>query len=89
MNNADKPAFPTMGDITHNPQFDTIEGLTKREYFAAMADVPWNAVIETMRLDGITRPTVKQAAEYRAAMKVCEADALLAELDKNYVKDGM
>ncbi|MNL49700.1 hypothetical protein D3C87_1726580 [compost metagenome] len=53
-----------------------------RDYFAIHADVPWNAVIETLSLRGVTSPTVKQMAEYRAQLKYCEADAMLAERKK-------
>lgn len=76
MKNADKPAFPH----TENT-FQNKNGLTKREYFAAMADIPWNAILETLSIQGIHNPTVQQVLRYRAKLKLIEADALLAELD--------
>jgi len=54
------------------------KGITVRDWFAGQADVPWNAVIETLSIKGIENPTVKQMAEYRALMKYAEADAMLA-----------
>jgi hypothetical protein len=31
------PAFPSMRDMRHNPDFDHEEGMTLRDYFAAKA----------------------------------------------------
>ncbi len=73
--NGDTPAFPVsvgyMGDIEAS-------GLTKREWFAGMADIPWNAVIETLIIQGNKKPSVPEVIEYRAKLKFIEADALLS-----------
>lgn len=63
MNNAEQPAFPDNWDATR-------PGLTKREYFAAMA---MQGLLSKDRL-----PTYDEVANYALA----QADALLAELDK-------
>lgn len=54
--------------------------ITLRDLFAATADVPWNAVMETLRLRGIreSNQTVEMLVEQRARMKYAEAAALLA-----------
>lgn len=52
--------------------------LSVRDYFAAHADIPWNAVIETLRLKGRQNPTIAEIMDYRALLKYEEADALLA-----------
>lgn len=69
MENKNLPAFPTLGDVSHNPQWVTEGGLTKREYFAAMA------------LQGIMS---KQYVTCEGAAKtaVQAADELLNQLDK-------
>ncbi|MDE3791732.1 hypothetical protein I7G86_13925 [Sinorhizobium meliloti] len=54
------------------------DGMSLRDWFASQADIPWNAVIETLSIKGIEMPTVKQMAEYRALMKYAEADAMIA-----------
>lgn len=52
-------------------------GLSIRDYFAIHADVPWNAVIETLSLQGRSRPTIQEMSEYRAKLKYAESDAML------------
>jgi hypothetical protein len=37
------PAFPSMRDMRHNPDFDHEEGITTRDYFAAKALQGWLA----------------------------------------------
>lgn len=59
------------------------EGLTKREYFATHAEIPWNAVITTLE---IKHPganiTVREIIKYRAVLQVMAADALIEQLNK-------
>jgi len=55
--------------------------MSKRELFAAMADVPWNAAMETLRIKGIGAPSVQEVVEQRALMMTAQADALLAALE--------
>lgn len=62
--------------------FPMVMGLTKREYFAAHADVSWNAVMSTLKLKGNAKPTVGEMMKARAQIKVLEADALILELNK-------
>lgn len=81
MKNAEQPAFPRAGSehtnladhITHEPT----EGLTKREYFAAMAmqgmvkDIVWQ--------DSVTGEI--HSDDYVAKVAVLVADALLKQLE--------
>lgn len=61
-------------------------GMTLRDYFAAKAEVPWNAVLETWKLNrqiGTNEPTVEQLLGYRAQLKYIEVDAMLTERSKS------
>lgn len=53
-------------------------GMTLRDYAAIHSDVPWNAVIETLRMQGNSKPTIREIVEYRAKVKYAEADAMIA-----------
>lgn len=53
--------------------------MSLRDWFAGRADIPWNAVIETLGLKGNYTPTVGEIAATRSEMKYIEADAMLAE----------
>ena len=53
------------------------DGMSLRDYFAIHADVPWNAVIETLSLRGNDRPTIREMVAYRAQLKYIEADEML------------
>ena len=55
-------------------------GITLRQHYAGLADVPWDAVIDTLRGIGEDKPTIGRVVEYRAAMMLAQADALLAAL---------
>lgn len=71
------PAFPRfVPDGHYNGSIDE-QGMTLRDYFAAKADVPWNAVFETLAAMGEKSPTVDRLVEYRALIKYAEADAML------------
>lgn len=66
-------------------EFSQQEGLTKREYFAAHADVPWNAVIETLMIKHPEKKgkiSMDDVFEYQAAAKVRAADFLIEQLNK-------
>lgn len=66
-----EPAFPTL-DQTGNPEaWNTYFGLTKREYFAAMA---MQACISRAKMMDTTQDVVEWSVKY--------ADALLSELEK-------
>jgi len=60
-------------------------GMSLRDYFAAHADVPWNAVIETIMknygVEGKTY-TIGELMAYRASMCYAQADAMLKERKK-------
>lgn len=74
----DKPAFPHQKE-DGSPYW----GMTLRDYFAAHADIPWNAVIETYEINRKKKnPTVSEIAMYRSELKYIEADAMLAARDK-------
>ncbi len=73
------PAFPSSCTADgYSP--NVAEGMTLRDYFAARADVPWAALMETYQLNkqvGCNPPTVQELLEYRAEIKYIEADAML------------
>lgn len=75
MSSANESAFPTPEILTGSGSvWRAVEtGLTKREYFAAMAMQGWLAGVK--RVDVIPFPAIAQWA-------VGQADALLAELSK-------
>lgn len=75
MSKADEPAFPTAG-IQNNEESLPVGGLTKREYFAAMAmhGIIQNPGSGSVSISGIARDALRQA------------DALLAELEKEPTK---
>jgi dUTP pyrophosphatase len=54
-----------------------LENISLRDYFATHADVPWNAVMETLKLLGNHTPTVADMVAYRAKIAYTEADAML------------
>jgi len=61
-------------------------GMTLRDYFVGKVELPWNALLETYRLNkkvGCGEPTVKQLAEYAAELRGVFADAMLAERSKS------
>ena len=68
------PAYP--GVLGPPSEFTT--GMTIRDWFAGQADVPWNAVIETLAMRGNKKPTVDDVLQYRAEVKYLEADAMIA-----------
>jgi len=68
---ADGATRPTFADVDH-------PGMTLRDWFAGQADVPWNAVIETLAIKGNKAPTVNELLTYRAELKYIEADAMIS-----------
>lgn len=81
------PAYPQL-DVTscerdgHGDLIDPFTsasgGMSLRDYAAIHAGIPWNAVIETLRLLGNEHPTIGEIVAYRAKVKYVEADAMLA-----------
>lgn len=69
-------AFPCEGGVDSGLYADP--GMTLRDWFAGQADVPWNAVIETLALKGNKTPTVDDVLRYRAEVKYIAADAMIA-----------
>jgi len=76
MENGKQPAYPLVYDGHAGPSFCN-DGLTKREYFAAMAMSGLAAVQEKGDF-----PSFEKASEVMAEFAVKAADALLKELDK-------
>ncbi len=79
-------AFP--GTRTEYPQSPDLpirqvpySGMTLRDWFAGQADIPWNAVAETLAIKGDVHPTVSGILEYRSQLKYIEADAMLKARD--------
>ncbi|WP_261524484.1 hypothetical protein [Burkholderia multivorans] len=76
------PAFPIADPFALDPR-DKIEmerlasGMSLRDWFAATVDIPWNAVIETLKIKGETEITAGRLVEYRATLRYLEADAML------------
>jgi hypothetical protein len=53
------PAFARAGaEHSQGGNFEQ-DGMSVRDYAAIHADVPWNAVIETLRLQGNETPTIE------------------------------
>lgn len=78
-------AFPKPALVHPNSEvYWNADGMTLRDYYAAKADVPWEAVRQTLILQGNKESeiTVKMLVEYRAAVKYLEADAMLAARQK-------
>ncbi len=78
MTNPNEPAFPaewTEPDEGGQTRMLFAQGMTKREYFAAMA--MQGLVVDTHMLDRLTRAGLTVAQE-----AVLQADALIAELSK-------
>ena len=63
------------------------DGLTKREYFAAHADIPWNACLDAMQLKGIANPSNKNVVEYKAILAVLYADMLIEYLSQKQLEN--
>lgn len=80
----DKPAFPKISQ-TNEEEYTVSDigskGMTLKEWYVGMADIPWNAVMETLKIAGIEEPTIKQIVECRAKFKLWEADAIIKELN--------
>lgn len=74
------PAFPF--PATNDTYSNAPMGMSLRDWFAGHADIPWNAVLDTLSLKGIVSPTLQQVAEMRARYKLMEADAMLAARTK-------
>ena len=88
MSNADKPVYPVLDKLVTDGVDQGLElkdsGLTKREYFAAHADIPWDAVIGMLekKFPSGTKITAHDLIAYRASLKILEADELLKQLEK-------
>ena len=82
------PAFPHTRVYSHacNDLFNQelpMSGLSMRDFFAAKADVARYGPQEAFEIaNGGKRPTIKELAEYIAAIRYVEADAMLKERAK-------
>lgn len=76
-------AFPYCAEYGHPA---ACGGMSLLDYFAAHADIPWDAAMETLRLrkknTGNTAVTIEELMAYRAKLKYMEADMMLAEKAK-------
>lgn len=85
---ANPPAFPQQAFLssggtveTANGYFADMDGMSLRDYFAAKADIPWSAVLDTLSIKSPERDgkfSIAEVAKQRCAMKYIEADAMLA-----------
>lgn len=75
MNNADRPAFPADTDRLPSGAY----GLTKREYFAALA---MQGIFASGRIKSEGQVTVEHIGYSVGILAIAAADALLAALDK-------
>ena len=86
------PAFPKLISGHDAPSriaghrelgFASAGGMTLRDYLAGQADIPWNAVHETLDLAGHgPKHSIETITKCRARLKYMEADAMLQERDK-------
>lgn len=85
MTKANEPAFPYIHKWTHKTTDGDVElasrsnGLTKREYFAAMA---MNGFLANSFNDGMNQPLSTASNLQIAKMSAEQADALILELEK-------
>lgn len=78
MNN--QPAFPSKESSELLAQGQQFNGMSLRDYFAAHADIPWDAVIFYAEKSEGFKPkecNYEQFFKFRAQMKYREADAML------------
>lgn len=68
------PAFPSMRDMRHNPDFDHEEGMTLRDYFAAHAS---DADIEAMRERTKREHGLFEPDNWRQVARFMHADLML------------
>ena len=54
-------------------------GITLLEYYAGQTSIPWDAVLETLRLKGFGSPTVEEVLRARAHLRFMEAEYMIAE----------
>lgn len=73
MSNGNEPMYPINGGGAISI------GLTKREYFAGLA---MQGMLANSYSDGVTQPLSTANAYQIAGMAIAQADALLAELEK-------
>lgn len=81
--NTGGPAFPKPDVRFDGEMIYTPSGMTLRDWFAGMTEVPWGAVIDGLRKIGNDAPTVGEVCKYRAQIKYIAADALLTEREKD------
>ena len=79
-----EPAYPIW---TPDMPVEGGGGLSKLEYFAGQADIPWDSVLETMELNNLEKAngdtwSLEQTVAQRAIMKFVEAEAMIKEAEK-------
>lgn len=99
MTKANEPAFPINEKNDDGTHFVTVTGLTKREYFAATTKVMkanFTTIDEVAKFVGVeileeldAIAIIELDAKVIAKLKVLHADALIAELAKTDVENGL
>lgn len=64
-------------------EIEVRHGITKREYFAAMADISMDDAEGYVRKHGNHSPTIGDIINARVELKYFEADAMLTESEKD------
>ena len=84
------PAFPVersseqhvIGLVVDEAGLST--GMSLRDWFAGQASLPWiDAVSAAIQFNGVGQPDLKMIAEARARYRYLEADAMLAERERD------
>ena len=68
-------AFPACNEANNNGTM----GMTLRDYFAAAADVAAYSPLKTLEVRLGRPPAIEELAKYISAIRLLEADAMLAE----------
>jgi hypothetical protein len=79
----DIPAFPTLNEHQAGAVTWHYSGLTKREFFASQADIPWAVAAEIVyRLNSNQNGSPMQIMQQRALMCFSQADEMIKESAK-------
>lgn len=67
---------------TGDPEMQSQEGMSLRDYFAAKVDVSVYTPFENLKANHGRPPTVGEMAEYISALRYIEADRMISERAK-------
>lgn len=82
------PAFPGSkknywhDGLQNKENIDYQAGMSLRDWYAGMADIPWNATLETLKMKGEENVTAARVFEYRAELAFLQADAMIKAREK-------